>query len=295
MFTSEWDKDAQDTYEANFGERPHGDITAIAPEDIPEHDILVAGFPCQAFSIIGSRKGFEDTRGTLFFNIEQILRHRRPFALMLENVKQFRTHDSGRTYRTVIDHLTGLGYFTHTAILNALHYGVPQKRERTFIVGFLSDLPFQFPPPLEKDADLADVLEPDDKVDPKLIASQAIQEKRLERLRRQGREPFYPSVWHENKGGHIGMHPFSCALRANASYNYLLINGRRRPTGRECLRFQGFPDSFKIVVKHSAIRAQAGNSVAVPVIKAIAGQMFKSLTATDNAQRVEHRQLLFPL
>ncbi|MBC8043357.1 MAG: DNA (cytosine-5-)-methyltransferase [Rhizobacter sp.] len=279
VFASEWDALAQETYEANFGERPFGDITQIAPEDVTDHDVLLGGFPCQPFSVIGNRKGFADTRGTLFFCIEKILQVKAPAAFLLENVKQFKTHDGGRTYQTVIDRLTELGYFTHTMILNALDFGVPQKRERTFIAGFKANLEFQFPKPMKNIASLENIFERDEDVDPSLIASQMIQKKRLERLQRQQREPFYPSMWHENKGGHIGIHPYSCALRANASYNYLLVNGRRRPTGREMLRLQGFPDDFKIVVPHSAIRAQAGNSVAVPVIKAIAAQMKKALLA----------------
>jgi len=290
VFSSEWDQDAQDTYEANFGDRPFGDITKIRPEDIPDHDVLLAGFPCQPFSIIGNGKGFSDTRGTLFFNIEEILRAKRPAAIMLENVKQFKTHDHGRTFATVVERLTELGYFTHTAVLNALNHGVCQKRERIFIVGFLANITFSFPLPSVKRPSLADILEKDEDVDPKLMASEMIQRKRLERIKQQGRAPFYPSIWHENKGGHIGIFPYSCALRANASYNYMLVNGRRRPTGREMLRIQGYPDSFKIVVNHAAIRKQAGNSVAVPVITAIAKQMLSALQSprltTEQPQQV---------
>jgi DNA (cytosine-5)-methyltransferase 1 len=291
VFSSEWDPLAQDTYEANFGHRPHGDITKIDPESIPDHDILLAGFPCQPFSIIGGRKGFADTRGTLFFNVEEILRTKRPPAALLENVKQFKTHDEGRTFRTVIERLGQLGYYTHTAILNALHYGVPQKRERTFIVCFRADLAFRFPPPVESMPSLADVLEPDERIEARFWASERIRMKRLARLREQGQEPFYPSVWHENKGGAIGIHPFSCALRHNASHNYLLVNGNRRMTPRECLRLQGFPDTFKIAVDHRAIRAQTGNSVAVPVIQAIAGEMLRSLAAAK--PRAQAQPLLF--
>lgn len=283
VFSSEWDGDAQTSYEANFGHKPHGDITQVDPASIPEHDALLAGFPCQPFSIIGERKGFGDTRGTLFFNVEEILRVKKPAAILLENVKQFKTHDGGRTYRTVVQSLTTLGYFTHTAVLNALHYGVAQRRERTFIVGFRADLPFAFPDPVKRAASLADALEDDGAVDKKLWASETIQKKRLERVQEQGVEPFYPSIWHENKGGHIGVHPYSCALRANASYNYLLVNGKRRPSGRENLRLQGFPESYKIAVPYSAIRKQAGNSVAVPVIRAIAGSMMRSLRDQETA------------
>jgi DNA (cytosine-5)-methyltransferase 1 len=277
VFSSEIDPLAQQTYEANFGEKPAGDITKISPNTIPDHDILLAGFPCQSFSIIGNRKGFADTRGTLYFNIEQILEVKRPSAVLLENVKQFRTHDNGRTFRTVIQSLQSLGYHPHDTILNALNYGVPQKRERTFIAAFLEDIEFSFPKPFRSRPSLDAILESDDAVDPDLIASEYIQKKRLERVKKQGGTPFYPSMWHENKGGYIGVHPFSCALRANASYNYLLVNGRRRPSGRECLRLQGFPDTFKIVVPHQAIRAQAGNAVAVPLITAIASRMMVAL------------------
>ena len=153
VFSSEWDPDAQVTYEANFGDKPAGDITVVPPEDIPDHDILLAGFPCQAFSIIGNRLGFLDTRGTLFFNVEEILRAKKPAAVLLENVKQLKTHDQGRTFRTIVESLTSLGYFTHTAILNALNYGVCQKRERTFIVAMRGDLDFSFPLPVPRRPD----------------------------------------------------------------------------------------------------------------------------------------------
>ncbi len=293
VFSSEWDSKAQDTYEANFGERPAGDITRISPEEIPDHDILLAGFPCQPFSIIGDRKGFTDTRGTLFFNIEEILRVKRPAAALLENVKQFKTHDNGRTFAAVVQRLNELGYFVHTGVLNALNYGACQKRERTFVVCFLANLRFSFPKPVDQRPSLEDVLEPDDKIDAKLWASEMIQKKRLRRLQQQGTKPFYPSIWHENKGGHIGIFPYSCALRANASYNYMLVNGRRRPTGREMLRIQGFPESFKIVVDHTAIRSQAGNSVAVPVIRAIAKQMIEALTVPKLSVDREEQLVLF--
>ena len=294
VFSSEWDEEAKVTYEANFGEKPFGDITKISPVDIPDHDVLLAGFPCQAFSIIGSRLGFADTRGTLFFNIEEILREKRPPAFLLENVKQLRTHDQGRTFRTIVDILGQLGYFTHTAVLNALDYGVCQKRERTFIVGMRADLEFSFPLPVADYTPLKQILEPDDAIDEKLWASDHIRRKRLARLKSQGKKPFYPSVWHENKGGHIGIFPYSCALRANASYNYMLINGERRPTGREMLRIQGYPETFKIPVNHAAIRAQCGNSVAVPVIEAIARQMIQSLS-TANVRKPRDRQRTLPL
>lgn len=277
VFSSEWDAGAQKSYEANFGEKPQGDIAKIVSSVIPDHDILLAGFPCQPFSIIGAQKGFLDTRGTLFFEIERILREKEPAAFLLENVKQFKTHDKGNTFRTVVRKLQDLGYNTHCAILNALDFGLPQKRERTFIVGFKKNIQFNFPVPTGLVPKLEDFLEDDSKVDRKLFATERIVSNRLERLKEQRVVPFYPSVWHENKSGNVSVLPFSCALRAGASYNYLLINGVRRPSGRELLRFQGFPEDYKIVVSHQEIRKQAGNSVAVPVIKAVAQEMLKAL------------------
>lgn len=275
VFSSEWDKGAQKTYEANFGETPHGDITQINEADIPDHDILLAGFPCQPFSIMGLKKGFSDTRGTLFFEIERILKHKRPSSFLLENVKLFKSHDKGRTYQTVIEHLQNLGYYTHTAILNSLDYGVPQKRERTFIVGFQENIQFSFPEPQNKRTNLTEILEMDDAVDPKLFASDKIRQSRLEKVKKT---PPNPSIWHENKSGNVSPLPYSCALRAGASYNYLLVNGIRRPSPRELLRLQGFPENYKIVVSYTEIRKQTGNSVSVPVIDAIAKQMLNALS-----------------
>jgi DNA (cytosine-5)-methyltransferase 1 len=275
VFTSEWDKDAQTMYEANFGEKPLGDITQIVPDDIPNHDILLAGFPCQPFSIIGNMQGFADTRGTLFFNIEEILRVKQPYAFLLENVKQLRTHDEGRTFQVIIEKLQSLGYYVHYTILNALDFGLPQKRERTVIVGFKENIRFSFPKPIGAYIPLSEILEPENQIDKKYFASKDIAKKRLEKLKTK---PLYPSVWHENKGGNISALPFSCALRAGGSYNYLLVNGNRRLTEREMLRLQGFPENFTINVSYTAMRKLTGNSVAVPVFKAVAQQMIEAIT-----------------
>lgn len=274
VFSSEWDVHAQKTYKENFGDLPDGDITKIDVKTIPDHDILVGGFPCQAFSIIGKMNGFEDTRGTLFFNIVKILKEKKPKAFMLENVKQLKTHDKGNTFRVILKTLEDLGYTVHHTVLNALDFGVPQKRERTFIVGFLDgDIDFNFPIG-DKVYDLADILEPEDKVESKFFVSEEIRNNRIKGLKK---EPAYPSIWHQNISNNVSPLPYSCALRAGASYNYLLVNGIRRPTSRELLRLQGFPDSFKIVVPYTQLRKQAGNSVAVPVIKEVATAMIKAL------------------
>lgn len=273
VFSSEIDNACQIAYKANFGDKPYGDITQIPPREVPDHDILLGGFPCQAFSIIGRQRGFDDTRGTLFFNIEEILRVKRPRAFLLENVKQLYTHDGGNTFKVIQKKLKDLGYNVHTTILNALNFGVPQKRERTYIVGFLEEVDFSFPS-YKMEYNLAAVLEDDKDVPERYFASEYIVNKR--RLAIKGQPPS-PSIWHENKSGNISALPYSCALRAYASYNYLLVNGIRRMTERELLRLQGFPENFKIAVNYSQTRQQAGNSVTVPVIEAIANNMLSAL------------------
>ncbi len=291
VFSSEWDKYAQDMYEVNFGERPYGDITKINVNEIPAHDILLAGFPCQPFSIMGDKLGFADTRGTLFFDIERILKAKRPKAFLLENVKQLTTHDLGRTFQVIKNKLEALGYTIYDKVLNSLDYGLPQKRERIIIVGFDRPLSFKWPDKVLSYPPLTEILEEDKKVDSSLFASEDIQLKRREKLKSP---PPFPSIWHENKSGNISPLPYSCALRAGASYNYLLVNGVRRLSGRELLRLQGFPDSFKIVVSYTQLRKQVGNAVSVPVIQAVANMMLKSLS--ENKPIYQANQLeLFPI
>ncbi len=280
VFSSEFDEDACTTYKANFGEHPSGDITKIDAKTIPDFDILLAGFPCQAFSIIGKKEGFaNETCGTLFFEIERILQEKSPPAFLLENVRNLTAHDGGNTFRTIQEHLEALGYHVHAQVLNALEYGVPQKRERIFIVGFLNDVPFSFPKPIpvSERPSLSDILEPE--VDRKYYVRDAIRESRLERLKDKNYPK--PYISHENMAGSITPHPYSSALRAGASANYILINDERRPTEREMLRIQGFPDTYKIVLPYSKVKKQCGNSVAVPVIKAIAENMCSALKAYE--------------
>lgn len=272
VFSSEWDKYAQRTYFANFGEMPFGDITKESTKKyIPKHfDLLLAGFPCQAFSIMGKRQGFADTRGTLFFDVATILERHRPQAILLENVKQLTTHDQKRTFQTILRILNELGYKTKWKVLNALDFGLPQKRERVIIVGFLSQnridaFNFDFD---KKPYSLDRILEPDESVDTSLFASEMILQKRQRQT--EGKRIFYPSIWHENKAGNVSVLDYACALRTGASYNYLLVNGKRRLSSRELLRLQGFPDNYRIVVSHGEIRRQTGNSVAVPMIREIA-------------------------
>ncbi|MDW8438828.1 MAG: DNA cytosine methyltransferase, partial [Chloroherpetonaceae bacterium] len=267
VFSSEIDDAARKVYQANFGELPFGDINDVSPNDIPDHDILLAGFPCQPFSIAGKGLGFADTRGTLFFNIEAILSAKRPFAFLLENVKRLATHDGGRTFAVILHRLKELGYAVYHKVLNSLDFGVPQKRERIYIVGFREPIHFKFPRPLGYHRPLSEVLEKDEDVPASYFVSERLKAKRLAAVKVA---PPVPSVWHENIGGNVSPLPFSCALRASGSYNYLLVNGVRRLTEREMFRLQGFPDDFVINVPYSHARKLAGNSVTVPVVEAIA-------------------------
>ena len=281
VFSSEFDEDACKTYEANFGEHPSGDITKIAAKEIPNFDILLGGFPCQAFSIIGKKEGFaNETSGTLFFEIERILSEKKPKAFMLENVRNLTAHDGGKTFRIIREHLESLGYNVYAKVLNALDFGVPQKRERIIIVGFKDNVLFSFPEPIpiEKRKTLSDILEKN--VDKKYYVKDSIRESRLSRIK--DKDYPRPYISHENMAGSVTPHPYSSALRAGASANYILINDERRPTEREMLRIQGFPDTYKVVVPYGKIRHQCGNSVAVPVIKAVAEQMIKSLNLNNN-------------
>ncbi len=280
VFTSEIDEQCQKMYENYFGDKPHGDITKIDAKDIPDHDILTGGFPCQAFSIIGGMKGFADTRGTLFFDVERILKEKRPKAFLLENVRNLTVHDGGRTFQTIKDRLLDLGYFVHYKVLNGLDFGVPQKRERIMIVGFEKNYPFVFPDGSKvKKKLLTDILEDESTIDPKHFVSDYVKQNLQQKLIDQNKQrPDYPTIWHENKSGNIGIHEFSCALRAGGSYNYLLVNGTRRPTPREMFRLQGFPDNYPIIVPLTQARKQAGNAVVVPKIQAVAEAMIEAMS-----------------
>ena len=274
VFSSEIDPYAKKMYEANFDELPFGDINDIQTSEIPDHDILLAGFPCQPFSIAGKELGFNDIRGTLFFNIFEILKKKKPKAFLLENVKRLKNHDNGRTFQTIKNCLESLGYTIYYQVLNTLDYGLPQKRERIYIVGFKEKIDFSFPSKLGKYISLSEILEDKKDIPESYFLSERLKKKRFDSLKK---DPFFPSIWHENIGGNISALPYSCALRASGSYNYLVVNGERRLTGREMLRLQGFPENFIINVPYSQVRKIAGNSVSVPVIKLIAKQLITSL------------------
>lgn len=285
VFSSDIDVFCQDSYEMNFGHRPVGDITKVKEDEVPDHDVLFAGFPCQPFSIIGNRRGFNDIRGTLFFDIARIIKSKRPKAFVLENVKQLAGHDGGNTLKVIMQTLTELGYQVQYAILNALNYGLPQKRERVIIVGHQDPITFSFPLPTKSYKPLSSILE--ENVDKKHFASDYI----LERRKSKHNSPYDPSIWHENKSGNISSYPYSCALRAGASYNYLLVNGERRLTPREMFRLQGFPDSYRIITNDTQARKQAGNAVPVNIVKAVLLELLPHVSTTAQGAFLKDYQL----
>lgn len=276
VFACDIDAEARKAYQANFGLEPESDITQISGSEIPDHDLLCAGFPCQPFSIIGNRLGFDHVKGTLFFDIARIIQAKKPKFAVLENVKQLATHDNGRTLKVILKTLESVGYLTYWKILNALDYGLPQKRERLIIVCFREYADFSFPSKEINYKPLFDILEKD--AGKAYYASDRIVKKRKE----AHTSNYKLAIWHENKGGNISSNPFSCALRAGASYNYLLVNGERRLTPREMLRLQGFPDVFKIVCNDNQTRKQAGNAVPVPIISKVIREVL-------NASRLKER------
>lgn len=278
VFSSEIDKYAAQTYEANYGEKPSGDITQINAESIPNFDILLAGFPCQAFSIAGKRKGFEDTRGTMFFEVERILEEKKPKSFLLENVKGLTNHDHGRTFKIMLDILENkLGYKVYYKVLNAKNFGLPQNRERIMIVGFKNhNIDFKFPEEINKETKVGDILI--DNPDSKYTISDKIWEShqlRKERNRAKG-NGFGYSLFNEES-------PYTSTISAryykDGSEILIEQEGKnpRKLTPREAARLQGYPDSFKIVVSDTQAYKEFGNSVPVNMINAVAQEMYKSL------------------
>lgn len=284
VFTSEWDKFAQKTYRVNFGEEPQGDITKIDAKDIPDFDVLLGGFPCQPFSQAGLKKGFSDTRGTLFFEIERIIQEKRPKAFLLENVKQLRGHDKGRTLKVILEHIDALNYYVKAEVLRAGDFGVPQNRERIYIVGISKDhynLPdgydFEFPTPTYEKTRLGDILEHN--VDDKYTISDALWDGHQRRKKE-----------HQEKGNGFGYSLFNdeseyvntISARYYKDGSEILIDqgegkNPRKLTPRECARLQGFPEEFIITVSDTQAYKQFGNSVAVPVIRAVAKRMIEEM------------------
>lgn len=278
VFSSEIDKFAIRTYEENWGETPSGDITKIDAKDIPSFDILLAGFPCQAFSIAGKRKGFNDTRGTMFFEVERILEHHKPKCFMLENVKGLLSHDKGNTFKVMTDILENkLGYKIYYKVLNAKDFGVPQNRERIIIVGFKNhDIKFEFPEPTGEPTCVGDIL--DKEVDPKYTISDKIwasHQRRKEAHKAKG-NGFGYSLFNEKSE-----YTSTISARYYKDGSEILIEQKgknpRKLTPREAARLQGFPDDFKLVVSDLQCYKQFGNSVPTKMIEAVANNVIKAL------------------
>lgn len=273
VFSSEIDKFARQTYLANFNDEPQGDITLIEPSEIPSFDLLLAGFPCQPFSQAGLQKGFDDTRGTLFFYIAKIIKHHQPKVVFLENVKRLKTHDKGRTFKVMTETLEELGYSVFSHVLAAKDFGIPQNRERIYIIALKNSTAFNFPTPTCEDTSVGSILEQE--VDSKYTISdrlwQGHQRRKLE---------------HTQKGNGFGYSLFdqhskytnTLSARYYKDGSEILIaqsDGKnpRKITPREAARLQGFPDSYKIVVSDVQAYKQFGNSVCVPVIRAISREL----------------------
>ncbi len=281
VFTSEWDISAQKTYQANFGEIPYGDITEIKPNEIPPFDILLAGFPCQPFSMAGLKKGFDDTRGTLFFDILRIVEYHKPRVVFLENVRNLASHDKGNTLKVIVNSLEDLGYKVFYKVYNAKDFGVPQNRARIYIIAFIDNVDFVFPEPPKIKTRLGDILEKD--VDSKYTIS----DKLWSGHQRRKKE-------HKEKGNGFGYSLFSedseytstISARYYKDGSEILIDQKgknpRKLTPREAARLQGFPDSFILPNSDAQMYKQFGNSVAVPVIKVLAKEIINTIKKYEN-------------
>jgi DNA (cytosine-5)-methyltransferase 1 len=293
VFTSEWNTYAQKTYSANFGDIPKGDITEIDERDIPNHDILLAGFPCQPFSIAGVSKkkalgkahGFEDeTQGTLFFDVARILNHKKPKTFLLENVKNLLSHDKGNTFKIISKTLKELGYSVHTKVLDGQHF-VPQHRERIMIVGFRNDVyqnkeNFSFPILYSSTRVFREILEPN------VAEKYTLTDKLWNYLQEYAQK-------HKAKGNGFGfgMTNLDGISRTLSARYYkdgseILIpqigKNPRRLTPRECARLQGFPDNFIIPVSDNQAYKQFGNSVVMPLIQAVGKNIIHVLLSSAN-------------
>lgn len=300
VFSSEWDEKARTTYRENFGEEPAGDITKIPSEDIPPHDILLAGFPCQPFSISGVSKknslgrphGFEDKiQGTLFFEVARIIKDKKPCAFVLENVKGLLGHNGGDTFTTIYDTLSKeLGYDVHVGILDAQRY-VPQHRERVFIVGFREPRRFAFPVCKRKKPKFKTILQ-------KNVPKKYILTDRLWAYLRS----YAAKHKAAGNGFGFGLADMEGACRTLSARYYkdgseILVptpNGNpRRLTPKECAKLMGFPKGFKIVVSDTQAYKQFGNSVVVPVVRAVATEVYRALRSKEDSRRLFPDSVLY--
>ncbi|HHX53969.1 MAG TPA: DNA cytosine methyltransferase [Clostridiales bacterium] len=284
VYSNEWDKFAQQVYYDNFGDVPEGDITKVDENTIPEHDILCAGFPCQAFSISGKQRGFEDSRGTLFFDVARIVKCKKPKIVFMENVKNFAVHDEGKTLEVVENTMKELGYSFSHKVLNAVDYGIPQKRERIYMVCFRNDIGidnFNFPKPFKLKKYVKDFLLPEEQIPEKYYVN------RPDTYMENKSDDIYSDksirLGIVNKGGQgeriYSIKGIAITLSAYgggvfAKTGGYMINGRyRRLVPRECARLMGYPDTYKIIKNDNQAYKQFGNSVVIDVLQYIAEEI----------------------
>lgn len=290
VFSSEWDKFSQKTYEANFGEVPHGDITQIDAKDIPNHDILLAGFPCQPFSKIGKREGFKNaTQGTLFFDIVRILEYHRPAAFLLENVTGILSDDSGKTIQVIMGALDELGYDVNYKILNSANFGLAQNRRRVIFVGFAKEfnIDFQYPVGNAKKVPISDILEFG-------VEGYGISE-HLQKNYLFKKDDGRPQIVDHNSQIQVNtlVASYHKIQRITGTFVKDGSTGLRLLSKNECLKLQGFPLEFSIPVSRTQMYRQLGNSVSIPVIKAIADEIKRILR--EKMMNCEAQQLVFQI
>ncbi|WP_435197975.1 DNA cytosine methyltransferase [Lactobacillus iners] len=288
VYSNEWDRFAQETYQMNFGDTPEGDITQVDETSIPDHDILCAGFPCQPFSISGKQYGFEDSRGTLFFDVARIVKEKRPKVVFLENVKNFATHDGSKTIRVVKNTMLELGYSFQFRVLNPINYGIPQKRERVYMVCFRNDVEresFVFPQPFKLNRFVEDFLLPDNEVRDLIVNRTDLVLN--DKVNINYNSPSTIRVGTVGKGGQgeriyspkgiaITLSAYGGGVFAKTG-GYLINGQTRRLHPRECARIMGFPDSFKLHPNMNQAYKQLGNSVVVDVLQLITQQISDAL------------------
>lgn len=293
VFSSDIDKYARETYKDNFSEYPTGDITKIDEKDIPDHDILCAGFPCQPFSIGGKRLGFEDTRGTLFFDVLRILKEKRPKAFFLENVSGLSNHDNGRTMETILHSLKEINYIPFFKVINAKDVGYPQNRARWYCVGFdKKAFPninenFVFPFPTKQTLKYTvDSLLEDTASDEYMITKTCLKniQNHIDSFKSTSRyNDQFVLIANEVRKSRCnfrcdGISPCLTAKMGTGGNNVpIIVSKNRKLTERECLRIMGYPDSYKIKENFHQSYKQIGNSVIVPIIKDISGELVKIL------------------
>ena len=292
VFSNEIDPYCCQTYEVNFNENPIGDITKMDPKEIPDFDILLAGFPCQAFSIAGRKEGFDDTRGTLFYSIAQILDAKKPSAFLLENVPHLINHDKGRTFQVIKDILEeDLNYNIHFAVHNAKDFSLPQNRPRIYIVGFKDNLRFKFPTPTKEKVRLEEILEQNIE-DSYYLSQQYLNGLKKHRARHEAKGNGFGYLVVPRNGIANAIVCGGMGKERNLVFDKILVDcwkkegddlqlrnneGIRKMTEREWARLQGFPESFTFPVAKTRIYRQLANSVPIPVIKAIALEIRRSL------------------